>query len=71
MEYINSVFREKAYAVDNVSVFDPTTYPLFLRNVRGNGLFINDAVHYTPEVNDWVAETIVEHYLKTSGCFTI
>ena len=63
MNYINSVFDEKASNFDNVSVFDPTKYPLFLRNVRGNGLFINDAVHYTPEVNDWVAETILEQYL--------
>jgi len=25
---------------------------------RGNGIFIEDVVHYTPETNRWVAEEI-------------
>lgn len=65
MEYINSVFEEKAIKYPNVSVFDVTKAPHFINGVRGNGIFISDAVHYTKETNFWVAKYFLDYYLKT------
>lgn len=62
MEYINSVFLEKQEKYKNVSVFDVRTAPHYIEGVRGNGIFINDVVHYTPETNYWVAEKIIKDY---------
>ena len=63
MEYINEVFAllAKKYGGE---VFDATKAPQFLPDVRGNGIFIDDCVHYTPEVNAWVAEEILRNYNK-------
>lgn len=62
MHYINSVFESLARERKNVSVFDARRAPQFIPDVRGNGLFIADAVHFTPEVNTWVAEEILKNY---------
>lgn len=62
MNYINAVFRKLCQRYKNISLFDPRNAPQFNSQARGNGLFINDFVHYTPEVNAWVAETILEQY---------
>ncbi len=62
MHFINSVFDKLAQERANVSVFDARRAPQFLPDVRGNGLFIADAVHFTPEVNLWVAEEILKNY---------
>ena len=62
MHYINSVFDKLARERENVSVFDARRAPQFLPDVRGNGLFIADAVHFTPEVNAFVAEEILKNY---------
>ena len=65
MGYVNSVFEMLRNEFSNVSIFDVKEYPNYISNVRGNGLFIEDAVHYTPEVNDWVAKMIIKNYAKT------
>ena len=62
VDYINSVFDELA-AGDNISVFDARTLPAYDRNARYHGLFIDDGVHYTPEVNNQVAAGILQKYI--------
>ena len=63
MDFINGVFDRLAEKYDRVSVLDPTEAPQFVPDVRGNGLFIEDAVHFTPEVNKWVVESILDKYI--------
>lgn len=60
MDYINGVFESLARRYANISVFDPTNAPQYIPDVRGNGIFMEDAVHFTPEVNRWVAECILK-----------
>ena len=62
MHYINEIFDKLASERENVSVFDARRAPQFLPDVRGNGLFLADAVHFTPEVNAFAAEEILEGY---------
>ncbi len=64
MHYINSVFEALTDRYAKSSIFDATKAPDFIPNVRGNGIFIADCVHYKPEVNDWVAEQILFDYVK-------
>ena len=63
MYYINDVFDSIANRYENVSVFDSRNAPQYIPIVRGNGLFINDVVHYTPEVNAWIAEGILKKHI--------
>ena len=63
MHIINGIFDEMAERFDNVSVFDVRACPEFIPDVRGNGIFKSDMVHFTPEVNAWVAEKILEEQL--------
>jgi len=60
MLYINSVFEMLAINNENVSVFDPSKAPQFVHGIKGNGIFLSDCVHFTPEVNKWVAECVLE-----------
>ena len=62
MDYINGVFEELCRENGNVEMFDVRMFPGFVPDERGNGLFIGDVVHFTPEVNKWVAESIIEKY---------
>ena len=62
MHYINQVFDELAAENENISIFDVRKCPHYIPDVRGNGIFIDDVVHYTPETNRWVAEEIFNSY---------
>jgi len=62
MKYINEVFENLQKSYKNISVFDPRTAPQYIPDVRGNGLFIEDAVHFIPEVNMWIAENVLKKY---------
>jgi hypothetical protein len=62
LQYINTVFDKLAEAYANVSVFDVREAPQYVPDVRGNGLFIKDVVHFTPEVNAWIAHGILQQY---------
>ncbi len=64
MHCINEVFHTLERERDNISIFDARRAPQFLPDAYGNGLFIEDAVHFTPAVNAWVAEQILDAYLK-------
>ena len=62
MEKINEVFSELAQEYTNVSIFDPRTLSQFVPDVRCHGLYIEDAVHFTPEVNRTIAANILQEY---------
>lgn len=62
MLFINQVFAQLESEYKNISIFDPSTFPQFIPNIHGNGMFIEDAVHFTPEVNKWVAQNIFRKY---------
>lgn len=65
MHFINEVFEGLSEKFDSLEIFDPTKAPQFVPHLRGNGIFIEDAVHFTPEVNSWVAECILKKFLET------
>ncbi len=67
MHYINGIFEELCRKYGNLSLFDPKTLPQYVPNVRGNGLFIEDMIHYTKEVNRQMAEDILRDYMEKSG----
>ena len=62
MYYIDEVFESLAAHYPDASIFDATRAPQFIKDVRGNGIFIGDCVQYKPEVNDWVAKQILLDY---------
>ncbi|MBR5153029.1 MAG: hypothetical protein IKW60_05865 [Clostridia bacterium] len=62
MNYINQIFSELEAENENISVFDVRKCPYYIPDIRGNGIFIQDVVHYTAETNRWVAEQIFNNY---------
>ncbi len=70
MAYINEIFEQLCLENANIELFDVTKVPLFIPDIRGNGIFIDDVVHFTPEVNCWVAGRILEEYKSklTGNC---
>ncbi len=62
MDFINKIFEEMSKESDNITIFDVRNAPYYIPDKRGNGLFIEDVVHYTPQVNYWVAEQILNTY---------
>ena len=64
MHFINHVFDVLANENEHISLFDPRNAPFYDPNTREKGLFLPDAVHYTPGVNRWVADHIIDTYLK-------
>ena len=62
MQFINQTFEKLAYNFQNVQVFSPTSFPKFNPDCKGNGLFIEDCVHFTPEVNGWIAGEIIKEF---------
>jgi hypothetical protein len=64
MHFINGVFEELAAEFEKVEIFDPTEAPWFNPDIRGNGIFMEDVVHFTPEVNRWVAEKVIQNFIN-------
>ena len=62
MHKINGVFERLSAHYEGASIFDAATIPWYVPDVRTNGIFIDDAVHYTPEANRYVAEKILKEY---------
>lgn len=67
MNFINTVFEKLQASYENVSLFDVRKAPQFIPDVRCNGIFIEDAVHFKPEVNNWVASSVLENYKSTKN----
>ena len=62
MHYVNKVFDEICEENDNIKIFDVSNAPHYIPDVRGNGIFLEDVIHFTPETNRWVAKQILENY---------
>lgn len=62
MGYINKVFLRLVENYSNITMFDPTNAPQFDPNIYRNGIFLPDAIHFTAEVNHWVAKCIFQKY---------
>ncbi|MBQ7032655.1 MAG: hypothetical protein IJN25_03200 [Clostridia bacterium] len=63
MHYINSVFDTLEKENNNITVWDVRNCPHYVPDVRGNGIFIEDVVHFTEQTNRWVAEQILKRYI--------
>jgi hypothetical protein len=63
MGLINAAFEKLCEIYPNVSMFDIRKSPLYLPDVKGNGMFIKDMVHFTPEANLYVAQKILDDYI--------
>ena len=62
LHFINRVFDELAAEYPNISIFDVRQAPQYIPDVPGNGLFKSDFVHFTTDVNQWVASQILQQY---------
>ncbi len=62
VRYINGIFEKLAAEYENISLFDIKNCPLYRQDVSGNGIFIEDHVHYTHKANLWTAEEILRTY---------
>ena len=62
ISYANEFFEKFAKERDNITLFNVRKAPHYIPNTRQHGIFIEDAVHYTPETNRWVAQLILEEY---------
>lgn len=60
--YINSVFEDLCKENENMTIFDTRNSPDFIPNVRGNGIFGSDCVHYTANVMQWISDEILKEY---------
>lgn len=66
MNYINEAFEEMAMKSANMTVFDVCDCPHYVHDQKENGLFIEDAIHYNPQTNRWVAEQIMDSFSTRS-----
>ena len=64
MRYINEIFENLVKEREEYEMFDIRKCPMYIPDVRQNGVFIEDAVHYTPEANMWTAEKIMNDYIN-------
>lgn len=62
LHYVNKIFDDLTREHKNISLFDISKAPFYKQDIRTNGIYIEDAVHYTPEVNKWVAKEILKNY---------
>lgn len=63
VHYINSVFEKLCAEKKDIKIFDASKCPWYKADERGNGIFKEDVVHFTPETNRWVAEQIMNDYI--------
>lgn len=59
---INDIFDALTKQYSNVTTFDVRSFPGYDSSVPGEGLFMDDHVHFTVDVNKWVAKEIFEGY---------
>lgn len=61
---LNALFDKFAIENDNMETFDVTDCPLCDPKLPRDGIYMDDLVHYTPELNKWAAEKILEDYKR-------
>jgi hypothetical protein len=64
MEYINQVFDELAIEQKLTSTFEPKECPFYDEYAWDKNIFRWDLIHYTGEMNDWVASKILDDFIK-------
>ena len=62
MNYINQVFDELAVEQELTSTFEPTMCPFYDQYAWDKNIFRWDLIHYTGELNTWVAEEILRTF---------
>lgn len=62
MAKIEEMFDHFGQDYKNVTTFDPRAYPGFDPNIMGEGLFMEDNVHFKADVNKWIAKVIFDDY---------
>ena len=67
LTYINTLFDELSRENENISIFDSRCAPFYKENESRNGLFVDDMVHYQPQVNWWNAQKIIESAKEKSA----
>lgn len=63
-DVLNALFDKFAAENNNIETFDVTECPLCDPSLKRDGIYMDDLVHYTPELNKWVAEKILEDYKR-------
>ncbi len=58
MAVINDAFEALAREA-KTTILDVRTCPYYAADPRQHGIFLEDAVHFTPEVNHWVAQQVI------------
>lgn len=64
LSYVNQVYGELCAENENISICDASNAPHYTPDIRGNGIFIEDLVHYNPETNFWAAGEILKRFRK-------
>lgn len=64
MEYVNELFQDFAKKYENICTFDVRNMPQYIPEVKGNGLFKEDMIHFTADVNKEIAKRILTDYAK-------
>lgn len=64
MEYINQVFDELSTEQEATTTFEPKNCPFYDEYAWDKNIFRWDLIHYTGEMNTWVANTILEDFIK-------
>ncbi len=62
MNYINQVFDELALEQELTTTFEPTKCPFYDQYAWDKNIFRWDLIHYTGEMNTWVAKEIFNGY---------
>jgi hypothetical protein len=62
MNYINQVFDELAQEQELTTTFEPTLCPFYGKYAWDKNIFRWDLIHYTGELNMWVAEEILKEF---------
>jgi hypothetical protein len=63
MTYINYVFEQLTHELEDTTIFDPTKCPFYNPAIWDSGIYRWDLIHYTGEMNAWVAEEILKDYI--------
>lgn len=61
---LNALFDKFARENDNIETYDVRECPLCDPSLPRDGIYMDDLVHYTPELNKWAAEQILNDYKR-------
>ncbi len=67
MDFINRLFESASEKHSNISVFDIRSCPLYDKNADNYGVFKDDNIHFTENVNKWTSKEILKEYAERLG----